>query len=384
MLDLLVISHACFTAINRKVYRFFIAENWKVEIVIPEELQFPSMKKKADARMEDDPPLHNLKLIGSNPRTYRFEGLEELLNELQPRRILLDNDPVSEMAGAVGRWAVANGCLFCCISCENLSLKIYDSVRRRGWRNLPAVLYKRYLLRRNRKLIGCVFTINQDGTEIFRKEGFRKVQQIPLGFDAGIFKIQKEARQALREKLNLSALTFAYFGRLTPEKGIHLLIEALGNLKLYSWQLVMDHFDASSSDYAALVKKLIQNAGIDDRVCFVSPNHFEIAQYMNAVDLIVVPSVSNAVWKEQYGRVAAEALACGKKVVVSDSGSLPDLTAGFAAIFPEGDLAGLHAVLERELRGELIWKAPEEIAAYAKKHLSIDVQFEQMKNTLTH
>ncbi len=71
------------------------------------------------------------------------------------------------------------------------------------------------------------------------------------------------------------------------------------------------------------------------------------------VDVLVLPSRTTRVWKEQLGRVLLEAMACKVPVVGSDSGAIP---AGL--IFPEGDVAALAGCLQRlrdspELRREL-------------------------------
>jgi glycosyltransferase involved in cell wall biosynthesis len=380
MLDLLVVSHACFTAINRNIYTLFQADGWQVELVIPKTLQFPSILKSADPAMPGDPPLNFLPLIGSNPRTYQFDGLIDILAQKKPAIILLDNDPVSNLALVLGGWCKKNRASLYCISCENLPLGFLETIKRRGLLALAATVYKRTLLIRTKALVKGVFTINSDGKKIFQNEGFRNVQQMPLGFDTNYFYPDNHKRDSLRVTLGLKHLTFAYFGRLTKEKGIHLMIDALRNLKQYEWHLLMDHFDASATAYTQQIGELLQQAGIMDRVIFVSPSHFEIAGYMNAVDVIVVPSVSVPNWKEQYGRVAAEALACGRLVVASDSGALPDLTGGYATLFPEGDIEKLKDQLEKLLQIDFKAKySTEQIAGYAREYLSILKQKEIMQ-----
>lgn len=384
MIDIVVVSHACFTAINRKIYGRFMQDGWSIELVVPKTLQFPSVTKQAEPEQSGDPKVHFLPLVGTNPRTYYFDGLLSLLDQLQPKIVLLDNDPVSELAVNLGKWAAANSSALYCISCENLPLGILATAKRRGLKTIPASVYKRILLGRSRQRTKGVFTINKEGTAIFQREGFSKVVQIPLGFDRQYFFPDTSARARIRQTIGLHQLTFAYFGRLTKEKGIHIFIAALEQLKQYPWQLVMDHFDASASEYTQQVSQLLEAAGLLDRVVFVSPSHTEIAAYMNAVDIIVVPSVSTPQWKEQYGRVAAEALACGKKVVASDSGALPDLTGGKADLFAEGNIGALKSILEGYLRAPgTISPFYPEVADYAHQALSLDRQLAIMEAIFT-
>ena len=53
--------------------------------------------------------------------------------------------------------------------------------------------------------------------------------------------------------------------------------------------------------------------------------HEETPRYLAAFDLLVLPSETQPNWKEQFGRVIVEALACGVPVIGSDSGEIPNL-----------------------------------------------------------
>jgi glycosyltransferase involved in cell wall biosynthesis len=138
---------------------------------------------------------------------------------------------------------------------------------------------------------------------------------------------------------------------------------------------MMDSFDIYASEYNKEISRLLSESEIGNRVVFIKPSHFEIAAYMNATDIVVVPSVSVVNWKEQYGRVAAEALACGKEVIASDSGALPDLLGGHGFLFQEGNVQDLQELLASRLRThENSGKQSDEIAAYALAMLSIQKQ----------
>ena len=360
-------------AINRNVYQLLMQDGYTVELVVPESLNFPSGRKTAETRRATDPVLHYLALKGDNPRTYYFEGLEKILNEYRPSVVLLDNDPVSRLALATGQWCQKNKAKLFCISCENLPLTISSALQRRGVKNIPAAIVKRFLLYKTRKVIDGVFTLNSDGKKIFTEEGFGLVEKMPLGYDPAYFYSDAAAGQIIKQQLGLNKKVIAYFGRLTREKGVHILIQALAGLQEKEWVLMMDKFDAYASPYKAEVQALLTKAAILDRVIFISPTHYEIAAYMNAADIVVVPSVSAAHWKEQYGRVAAEAMACGVKLIASDSGALPELLNNFGWLFEEGNVEAIRQLLKGFLEGTIEegHRTPDAIAAYAKSELSI-------------
>ena len=110
---------------------------------------------------------------------------------------------------------------------------------------------------------------------------------------------------------------------------------------------------------------------MNDRLIFVDPNHYVIASYMNAADIIVSPSISIPQWKEQYGRVAAEAMGCGKIVVASDSGFLPELINNNGYIFPEGNVQALKKILKNLILENNFSLNRTEISNYAKRNLSL-------------
>ncbi len=381
MTDLMVISHACFMGINRSVYRLFKTSGWNIEIIAPRTLKFPNGIREAEPARESDPPIHFLELKGSNPRTYSFDGLETVMNTKQPSLVLLDNDPVSFIALKVGKWCQNNKSKLYCISCENMPLDMRSAFKRRGWRGLPSAIVKRILLWQTKKIVEGVFSINRDGQLILKKEGFKNVVHMPLGFDPEYFYPDAFKGEEIRNKLGLTKPVIAYFGRLTKEKGIHVLIKALSGMKDQAWHLLMDDFDEYASDYTKEIHDLLEESGIRDRVVFISPSHYEMGGYMNASDIVVVPSVSTYQWKEQYGRVVAEALACSKKVVVSDSGSLKEVLNDYGYIFPEGHSESLCKVIKKLLHlPKMDNKRILALSEFAIKELSILKQKKVMQS----
>lgn len=45
--------------------------------------------------------------------------------------------------------------------------------------------------------------------------------------------------------------------------------------------------------------------------------------FFASIDVLVLPSRTTATWKEQFGRVLVEAMACQTPVIGSDSGEIP-------------------------------------------------------------
>ncbi len=73
--------------------------------------------------------------------------------------------------------------------------------------------------------------------------------------------------------------------------------------------------------------------------------HDETSRWLSSLDVLVLPSETRPNWKEQFGRVLLEAMACGTPVVGSSSGEIPNVinATGGGLIFPEQDT---HALAE--------------------------------------
>ena len=94
--------------------------------------------------------------------------------------------------------------------------------------------------------------------------------------------------------------------------------------------------------------ELAQQLQLADRVRFLPwlPSA-QIVDYYHTLDVLVLPSRSRPNWKEQFGRVLVDAMACGVPVIGSTCGEIPNVIGDAGLIFPEGDVAALRAQLQR-------------------------------------
>ena len=91
---------------------------------------------------------------------------------------------------------------------------------------------------------------------------------------------------------------------------------------------------------------IAQRLGLADRVHIPGVIHnSDLPQFMNALDVFVLPSETRSNWREQFGRVAVEALACGTPVIGSDSGEIPVVLGDAGLVFCEGDQDALAECL---------------------------------------
>lgn len=110
-----------------------------------------------------------------------------------------------------------------------------------------------------------------------------------------------------------------FAGRLIKEKGIELILE------------VAQKFE---SEYKDIKFVFVGKGFLTDKIRnFDAKNVFlkgtydfiDMGKVFRSCDLFVYPSISTKYWVEQFGYSVIEAQACGKPVIVSDSGTLPKL-----------------------------------------------------------
>jgi glycosyltransferase involved in cell wall biosynthesis len=370
----MVISPPCHQPVNRAVYRELAEQHGiPVHLVVPRRLFVGSQWRDTPPSGPAPYELTMLDLTGTHGRLQRLSGLDAVAAQWRPTHVLVDNDPATLMT-----WQAARTCpqaKLWALTAENLTprylrdfaagLKAMQPARMVG----PLMVWALRFLVHPR--VDRVFTLSSDGTRVMEALGCTATQ-IPLGFDPTLFRIQSpEKIAATRERLGLRQPTVAYFGRLTPEKGLHLLLEALASIKDEPWQFLVDHFSDYQTDYTRELQVKIEALGLADRVVYFDAKHDEMPHFMNAADIVVLPSLSTPKWKEQYGRVLPEAMACGKVVIGSDSGAIPELVGAFGHIVPEGDVPALATKLRELLRRSDLKAEGERAAAYAHERLSM-------------
>ena len=105
-----------------------------------------------------------------------------------------------------------------------------------------------------------------------------------------------------------------FLGRLSPQKGLDLLLAAFERLRRTHDDLWLVVAGPGYRGYEADVRHLARRLGIDHRVLFTGmlPDGLKLAALVDA-ELFVLPS-----YAENFGTVIMEALICGLPVVISD------------------------------------------------------------------
>jgi glycogen(starch) synthase len=152
-----------------------------------------------------------------------------------------------------------------------------------------------------------------------------------------------------------------FVGRMVPDKGIDLLLDALDQLRGRGIQASLSL--AGSGPEEAALKHKVRELGLEGLVNFVGRvSDEQLNALLNQHRIMIVPTREG----EGFGVVALEGIACGCVVVGSSCGGLPEAIGDCGRIFENGNSASLASVLFELLTTKENWNR---FLSQAKSHL---------------
>lgn len=348
-MKILVASHTYIVDINCEKFKTLaqLDPNIEVTIVVPKTWKPGGVQNKiieTQSRIEG-----NFKLIPISNFSQNNQGLLtfgrdiiKLLNEFQPEIIQVEQG-VKSFAYAqlitLNKW---------------LNLKAKNVFF--TWWNLPyeSKFPVSYLEQYNLSNTDGLVAGNQDAADILRDHGYdNAVTVMPqLGVDEVLFSPKKQPELSQKLGINQEEFVIGFVGRFVKEKGILTLLKAVKSLPEKNWKLLL----LGRGELQETIIKQSKDFKIEDKLIRVeSVTHDHVPQYINLMNVLVLPSettyefktLTTVGWKEQFGHVLIEAMACKVPVIGSDSGEIPNVINDAGLIFPEGDSEELKNCLSQ-------------------------------------
>lgn len=175
--------------------------------------------------------------------------------------------------------------------------------------------FKRYHL--SRFILNHIANLYLSITKQMKKELIRlgipknKIIYLPNAVDTRIF--------YPKEKLDDIIL---YVGRITPDKGLHVLLRSLSYVKTPVHLEIIGPFDGNS-DYCHTILSLIEteNRKGEHKIRYLgSINHAKLIESYQKASIFVLPSLF-----EPFGIVILEAMSCETPVVSTYAGGIPEV-----------------------------------------------------------
>jgi glycosyltransferase involved in cell wall biosynthesis len=388
---ILVVSHTYIVDLNREKLRELarLEPNLEVMVVVPKRWKPGGVQKKlVESQPVDEGnfrviPVSNFSKNQQGLLTFGLDLLE-VLKEFRP-----DIIQVEQGAKSLG---------YAQFITYNRLLKLKAKNVFFTWWNLPyEVKFPLSALERyNLNHTDGVVVGNQDGATILRDHGYKGAMTVlpQLGVDEQLFCPQNVLD--LREELGIEPQEFVvgFVGRFVEEKGLMTLAKALQGLGDRPWRWLLLGRGPLREPLEAWAKE----QGLADKLTFVeSVPHDQVSRYINLLDTLLLPSettyrfktLSSVGWKEQFGHVLIEAMACRVPVIGSDSGEIPHVIGESGLVFPEGDADRLRDCLLKlmenpELAGELAQRGYHRALAEYTNRAIAQKQLAFYKELLAH
>ena len=187
-----------------------------------------------------------------------------------------------------------------------------------------------------------------------------KAVVIPNGVDSK--KFFPMAKEDARQQVGLPSESkiVVSVGHLTPNKGFDLLIKAMKELTEKPQDRPLLLVIVGGGAYVKILEALIGSLQLQSSVQLVGAvPHDQLLWYYNAADLVCLMSE-----KEGWPNVILEALSCGRPMLASRAGGIPEiLTSPNVGHVIERSVSQLVESMEQALQQD--WNVPE-IVAHAK------------------
>lgn len=206
-----------------------------------------------------------------------------------------------------------------------------------------------------------LLTVSEDMRRVALELGAppERTRTVPNGCDTSIFRPADRVQARMHLGLAADLELILFVGRLTPVKGLDNLLRAISRLlpahPRLQLALIGDDWMGGS------LQRLAVELGVSAQIRFLGiKKPPEVAEWLAACDVFCLPSLS-----EGCPNVAIEALSCGRPVVGSNVGGIPELlNAGCGIMVPAGDPDMLACALREAIGRE--WDEPSIASAFGR------------------
>jgi len=185
-----------------------------------------------------------------------------------------------------------------------------------------------------------------------------RVQVIPPGLNLAGYAKKDDARSQPQVPAPEREIVVGYLARVCPEKGLHLLAEALillaADAALPRVRVqAAGYLDRAERPYLDAIERRLRQAGLGDRFEYVGePSRAEKIAFLESLDLFCLPTV----YSESKGLPVLEAWACGTPAVLPRHGTFPELVedTGGAMLHEPGNPEALADAIRELVRNPVL------------------------------
>lgn len=364
MNSLLVFSHAGVLDVNRAIFQTLATvSHTRVRMVVPQTWKGDLINDLKYEPSQQDEHIEVFPLpvgfSGNGSLFFYPKGLRAATAGFAPDHVFVDEEP----------WSVAAHQVFSACRAYSKSFFTKQNLRKK----IPFLF--RYSEQWVFKNSSYAFSISDEVTEVLKWKNYqKKIHHLPHSYDPKVFQPFSD-RDRFRRSIGIpeDAIVVGYFGRLVPEKGILDLLSVMKIILGDSTFSKVFFFCVGNGPLFKEVEDKIYDLPKNRALLKSAIPHHEVGRALAALDVLVLPSLTTPRWKEQFGRILVEAMACGVAVVGSSSGEIPNLIqkTGGGVVFTEANQRELyHRIIDLVKDKGALGNFKKSGLAYVQKNLT--------------
>jgi radical SAM superfamily enzyme YgiQ (UPF0313 family)/glycosyltransferase involved in cell wall biosynthesis/2-polyprenyl-3-methyl-5-hydroxy-6-metoxy-1,4-benzoquinol methylase len=227
--------------------------------------------------------------------------------------------------------------------------------------------------------IDIILSVSRKVKRIFAGFGVPKEKIIThhLGSKAAEQNWESTGKTKIKKALPNKVVNFAYFGTLQARKGVHILLEAVRQLKQKKGKFVCEIYGYCPPDpYKKRIEHILsQDAFLQEVVIFKGGYlHNDLPKILQGVDVAIIPPI----WEDNGPQTVMETLGGGVPVIGSRIGGIPDFIKDYqnGILFNTGDSEDLAHTMSKVINNKKLIKnlqrgikEPLTISEHARKLL---------------
>lgn len=202
-----------------------------------------------------------------------------------------------------------------------------------------------------------------------------KTRAILNGCDLSIFHAKDRAEARQRLNLDVASEAVVYIGRMDAKKGLRELVEAAA--KLHQQRPNMHVYMVGEGPDRSLIEAAVRANNATSYIHLMPACSFdEVAIWMAAADVVTLPS-----YMEGCPNVVLEALACGRPVVATRVGGIPEIMSDECGrLVPPRDASALAGALASVL--DATWDATAISAHWSRSWTTVAGELREVFETV--
>lgn len=325
LVRLLIIDNLAVESSRRYLYRELSKQiGDTVYLLVPRKWKEQSVITQCENEIDQNIKVYSSPfLFGYRHQRIIYLHLKKIINEVKPDIVFISSEPENfntfHLVRIVKKYFPNTK--LACASWRNIDYRNNPYPYKFGWINR---LIENYTMKR----INMCIAHSPSARGILGNIESWKVVFIPPAINLEDYLFQQKTRT---NKSDIFIIGF--IGRLVYEKGVDILIRAISQLDENVNTVIVG--DGKEKEY---LKTLAHGLNIQNRITWYnSVSYKEVPKFIQQFDVLVLPSRSTNIWKEQFGRVLIEAMAIGVPVIGSSSGDIPNVIGNCGLIFKEND-----------------------------------------------